>query len=454
MAATTTEPSFFMRLPPELRIQIYQKLQFYYLLQCSPYLSCQYLPCRCKLRGNWQLGCDCNKPSNCLCRCQPCPERKTIRKATYDLLFVSKKIYRECFDDFIRSFTYTFEVNEGSFFVKTPDITRMMNTNGSDKWTIDSVQVRNMRKWTVLISLGGRPASGFGPRDSQGYLIEEYCKKTRRRRMRVSKSSIANIRYWLRKWSVRLVDAGTELHKLEVRVSGADLITLCEGDLEKELHEMDLLAPLRDLKVKKNGHVSIDIEGEAYSPMEKGSKGFEVKNRNNQYADRIVEAMFREVRETEDARLRRELRCFAKSIGDCTATIGRINRGAGAAKGTAQTQLEYIDSSTTLEANERSLALALEEVGRMKERAMQKGTQKKGIRKRTEKRGRKKMLSKVEEAMKMLRYMEEWFHIRQDFRLWWPGEVQNPFLDWKTAPRIVEKFDPWDTEANSSDVWR
>ncbi|KAL8962647.1 MAG: hypothetical protein Q9193_000979 [Seirophora villosa] len=435
----TTEPASLMSLPVELRLQIYEKLQLSRLLD-SP-------PCGCH-----HIGCESEPPRKCACRHRPCPERKQIRTATISLLTVSKEIHAECFDEFFRSFTYHFQIDDGPFYIKTPDITKMMAVNGSDEWTIGADQVRNMRKWTVTISLGGRPAKGFGPRDRQGYLTDEYNNGARDRRKKASMSSIANIRTWLQKWSFRLTDSGTELDKLEVLVQGADLIALREGNVEKELHEMDLLAPLRNLTVRKGGHASIKIQGEAYDTMEEGSRGFEVKKNNDEYADMVVKAMHNKVKENAEAISRRELRCFAKSIRDVAARVPGINRGriahidrgAAEAKRAAQTQLERIDASTAPGEMVESLAYAstlieqnLGDFRRMIERI---------IGRRIKRRDARAMLIEVDEVTEKVRSMKEWLHVRHEVRLLWPGELPNPFLDWKTAPRIEERSEPWDFE--------
>lgn len=160
--------------------------------------------------------------------------------------------------------------------------------------------------------------------------------------------------------------------------------------------------------------------------------------------------------ETAEAMSRRELRCFAKSIRDVAARVPGINRGriahidrgAAEAKRAAQTQLERIDTSTGPREMVESLAYAstlieqnLGDFRRMIERI---------IGRRIKRRDARAMLIEVDEVTEKVRSMKEWLHVRHEVRLLWPGELPNPFLDWKTAPRIEERSEPWDFETSTT----
>ncbi|KAI4183224.1 MAG: hypothetical protein LQ348_004711 [Seirophora lacunosa] len=61
-----------------------------------------------------------------------------VKLIIFLVLTVSKKIHHECFGGFFRSFTYEFQVDDGSFYIKTPYITTMLEIS----WT----RVLNVKK--------------------------------------------------------------------------------------------------------------------------------------------------------------------------------------------------------------------------------------------------------------------------------------------------------------------
>ncbi|KAL8930644.1 MAG: hypothetical protein Q9208_000515 [Pyrenodesmia sp. 3 TL-2023] len=448
-------------IPPELRLQIYDLLltdpihpssrtnHFSFSWPC-PHLSTDLPAARIP----------CTTADSKL---YPCPHLHAARRGPASPLRLNKALNNEYATLFYRTTRWQLRIDadKGLTLIRTPNIfaLRSPERGESRKWLVGENVVRDMHRWQVVICLAMKRHRG--EHDAMGYLVKEYNEGSRSKRREMARESICGVREHLRRWCIRMADAGVEMQELEVRVVGADLIDL-KGERE------DLLAPLRELRVAKGGKVEVVVHGEGYEGvMERGDRGFRVAERNRAYAREVEKAMRGKKRgkslgrvvevlefadvvvDTKDAVLRREIDMFGERIREIAALVAddgyiyRFNAGITAAQSKAQAVLRCLTlSNSNTNTNNASLPEMIkqqaasyrmvEECVRAMAEAKKEGNKRDLMREEriTEEQAEKKLAAgekyDLRKEVGKVEKIREWFFMREELRAWWPKDVFLP----------------------------